>query len=215
MNLIALNDSKLARLHRQTENEIARRTAAATEGHDAASIVCGNEMAKRALIVAAAGAHSILLVGPPSCGKTMLRAVALKLDLTNTFEARPCPCGYRSDPFVVCRCTIRQVARHVRRLPDVDITLDLQRPSQRELKFAGMSLVDMQQQIAEKSRYESSELDEDSGNLLRAAVAEFALDVEVQQRIVAVARTVANLDRSEWIKPSHLCEAINYRMLMR
>jgi len=215
MNLIALTDSKLARLHRQTENEMARRTAAATEGHDAANIIFGNEVAKRALVVAAAGDHSILLVGPPSCGKTMLRAVALKLNLTNTFEARPCPCGYRSDAYVVCRCTIRQLARHVQRLPDVDITIEMQRPSQRELKSAGMSLADMQHQIAEKSRYESSELDEDSGNLLRAAVAEFALDVEVQQRSVAVARTIANLDRSERIKSSHLCEAINYRMLVR
>jgi predicted ATPase with chaperone activity len=33
--------------------------------------------------------------------------------------------------------------------------------------------------------------------------------------VVAVARTIANLDRSEWIKPSHICEAINYRMLRR
>jgi predicted ATPase with chaperone activity len=60
MNLLILTDTKLARLHRQTANEIARRTTAVTEGHDAASIVCGNEMAKRALLVAAAGGHSIL-----------------------------------------------------------------------------------------------------------------------------------------------------------
>jgi magnesium chelatase family protein len=83
------------------------------------------------------------------------------------------------------------------------------------MKCAGMALADMQQQIADQSRNESSDLDEDCSNLLRAAIAELGLDVEVQQRIVAVARTVANLDRSEWIKPSHICEAINYRMLRR
>jgi magnesium chelatase family protein len=34
--------------------------------------VCGQLAAKRALLVAAAGGHSLLLVGPPGCGKTML-----------------------------------------------------------------------------------------------------------------------------------------------
>ena len=95
MNLLTLTDSKLATLYRQTINEIVRRTTAATNGYDAASIICGNECAKRAVVVAAAGGHSILFVGPPNCGKTMLRAVALELGLGNTFEARPCPCGYR------------------------------------------------------------------------------------------------------------------------
>ena len=34
--------------------------------------VCGQALAKRALVVAAAGGHSLLLVGPPGCGKTLL-----------------------------------------------------------------------------------------------------------------------------------------------
>ena len=47
MNLLTLTDSKLAALHRQAANEIARRAKAATNGYDAATIIRGNEMAKR------------------------------------------------------------------------------------------------------------------------------------------------------------------------
>ena len=54
-----------------------------------------------------------------------------------------------------------------------------------------------------------------SRNLLKASVAELCLGTDVQQRIIAIARTIANLDRSERIKASHLCEAINYRALVR
>ena len=56
---------------------------------------------------------------------------------------------------------------------------------------------------------------DDSRNLLRAAVSEYALDADVRNRIIAVARTIANLDHSERIEARHLCEAINYRVFVR
>lgn len=46
-------------------------------------------------------------------------------------------------------------------------------------------------------------------------VSELALDADVRNRIVAVARTIANLDQSERIDSRHVCEAINYRALGR
>ena len=215
MNLITLTDSKLTTLHRQTINEIARRARAAVNGHDPATLVHSNEMAKRALVVAAAGNHSILFVGPPNCGKTMLRAVAIELGLATTFEARPCPCGYRNDPRRACDCSFKRIERHVRKWPVADISIEMMCPPEREMRSAGTGLAEMQQQIAAKTAHESLELDSDSCNLLRAAMSELALDADVRNRILAIARTVANLDHCERIEARHLCEAINYRMLRR
>ena len=88
-------------------------------------MIHGNEMAKRALVVAAAGNHSILFHGPPNCGKTMLRAVALELGLGNTFEARPCPRGYWNDLRRSCDCTDGRIEKHRRKFPTVDITIEV------------------------------------------------------------------------------------------
>jgi predicted ATPase with chaperone activity len=211
MNILTLTDTKLAALHRQAINEIARRTKAATNGHDAATLVHGNEMAKRALVVAAAGNHSILFVGPPNCGETMLRATALELGLGTTFEARPCPCGYRNDPRLACECSYKQIERHLRTLPVADISIEVMCPPEREMRSSGTGLAEMRQQIETKTAFESLELGDDSRNLLKAAMAELAFDTDVRNRILAVARTIANLDRCERIEARHLCEAINYR----
>ena len=213
MNLLRLTDSTLAALHRQVSNEIARRAKAATNGYDAASIIHGNEMAKRAVVVAAAGNHPILFIGPPNCGKTMIRAVALELGLGNTFEARPCPCGYRNDPRRACECRSSQIERHLRELPLANINIEMVCPPEREMRSRGTSVAEMRQQIEAKTDHDSPELDDDSHNLLKAAISECGLDTDTRNRILAVARTIANLDRSERIGARHLCEAINYRAM--
>jgi predicted ATPase with chaperone activity len=91
-NILKLKDERLAELYVQVSTEVRRRAAAAK--CDDVALIRGQEMDKRALLVAAAGKHSILFIGPPNCGKSMLRAAALKLGDFVTFEARPCPCGF-------------------------------------------------------------------------------------------------------------------------
>jgi predicted ATPase with chaperone activity len=216
MNLLALNDNKLAALHRQAAAEIARRAKAATNGYDAASIICGNEMAKRALLVAAAGNHSILFVGPPNCGKTMLRAVALEIGLGNTFEASPCPCDYHGSPIRACNCSSAKIERCRAAWPVADITIEVVQPPQRELNGRpGTTVDEMKNQIARMSGHADLALDEHSVNLLKCAGVELAIDPDARTRIIAIARTIANLDHSERIRTAHTCEAINYRAFRR
>jgi predicted ATPase with chaperone activity len=212
MNLLTLTDDKLAALHRQASNEIARRAKAAINGHDAASIIRGNECPKRALLVAAAGGHSILFVGPPNCGKTMLRGVGLELGLGTTYEARPCPCGYHGSPRRACNCSCSKIERCRAQWPTADITIEVAEPPQRELiGQPGTGVAEMKAQVARMTSHTDLTLDKDSANLLKAACVEYAIDPDGRNRILAVARTIANLDRSERIEARHVCEAINYR----
>ena len=52
-------------------------------------------------------------------------------------------------------------------------------------------------------------------NLIRHAITEFGLSARAYDRILRVARTIADLDESENISQSHLFEAISFRALDR
>ena len=59
----------------------------------------------------------------------------------------------------------------------------------------------MKAQIARMSSHTDLTLDQDSANLLKCACIEYAIDPDARNRIIAIARTIANLDRSERIGP--------------
>lgn len=58
-------------------------------------------------------------------------------------------------------------------------------------------------------------LDESGTSLLRATMTELGLSARAHDKILRLARTIADLDASESIQPAHISEAINYRMLDR
>ena len=52
-------------------------------------------------------------------------------------------------------------------------------------------------------------------NLLKATMTELGLSARAHDKILRVARTIADLDASDAIRRAHVSEAINYRMLDR
>ena len=133
-----------------------------------------------------------------------------------TFEARPCPCGYHGSPIKECRCTAGKIERHRAKLPVADITIEVLPPAARDLDGRpGTSSDHFSYILAGYQQFPSLELNDVCRNLLKAACAELGIDADSRGRIVAITRTVANLDHSETIQPAHLSEAINYRAFRR
>ncbi|NOT13333.1 MAG: YifB family Mg chelatase-like AAA ATPase [Methylococcaceae bacterium] len=154
----------------------------------------------------------------------------------------PCPCGYLGDPSGRCHCTSDQVMRYRAKisgplLDRIDMHLDVPRISHEVLRKGSPEgeessatirsrVVDARQTAMARSGKANSslsakevkqlcQLSEPDHKILEHAMDKFGLSHRAYHRILKLARTIADLARSESITTSHLSEAINYRKLDR
>ena len=157
----------------------------------------------------------------------------------------PCPCGHLGDRRHVCRCRQMQIQNYRARisgplLDRIDLHVELAALTDDEL-LAKNGPAEPSAAIRERvirarkiqhDRFEGSgitcngrmepaqllkycQLDRSTETLIRHAIEEFGLSARAYDRILRVARTVADLAGSENIRREHLFEAIGYRSLDR
>jgi magnesium chelatase family protein len=156
----------------------------------------------------------------------------------------PCPCGFLGDPKHECFCTYPQVQRYRSKMsgPLLDrIDIHIEVPPVQFRDLAGNQTVESSSTMlhrVEKARKIQAErfqrmkihtnagmssrqirkfcpLDSQSEDLLERAMDKFGLSARAHSRILKISRTIADLEGSEGIQPSHVAEAIQYRTLDR
>jgi len=157
----------------------------------------------------------------------------------------PCPCGNYGNPNHECTCTPMQIQKYMAKisgplLDRIDIHIEVpavkvaelsqkkpgepsdairarvirarQRQAARFKERTGLfSNADMQS----REIREFCMIDSDGEALLKMAMTKLGLSARAYDRILKVARTIADLGGSEEIRPEHLGEAIQYRSLDR
>ena len=156
----------------------------------------------------------------------------------------PCPCGYLGDARHECRCSPTQIQRYRARisgplLDRIDLHIEAPAVSITELRdtAAGESSATIAARVQtarnlQLARYKGTPtnanarmthqqirahipLDSTLGDLLQQAMEQLSLSARAYDRILKVARTIADLAASERIAAPHLLEAIQYRSLDR
>ncbi len=157
----------------------------------------------------------------------------------------PCPCGYYNHPTKACTCSPGQVQRYLNKisgplLDRIDLQIEIVpvpfekisdtapgEPSAairerviaarkiQEERFRSEEGIYCNAQMTPKLIAKYAVLDETSLTMLKTAMTRFDLSARAYDRILKVARTIADLDNSENIQFQHIAEAIGYRNLDR
>ncbi|HUS07910.1 MAG TPA: YifB family Mg chelatase-like AAA ATPase [Bryobacteraceae bacterium] len=151
----------------------------------------------------------------------------------------PCPCGFYGDPTRECRCTPGIIQRYLGKisgplLDRIDLHIEVPAVAYKELRVAAPSTpsAHMRERVQAaraiqhaRGFYNSAiphrelralcALDDAGERTLEMAVRKMSLSARAHDRILKVARTIADLSESTPVTSRHLAEAVHYRSLDR
>ncbi|TWU40575.1 YifB family Mg chelatase-like AAA ATPase [Novipirellula artificiosorum] len=174
-----------------------------------------------------------------------LRSTTFPSDFMLIAAANPCPCGYRSDPRRSCNCLPTQIEKYMGRISgplmdriDIHIEVpavpfdelssscgggttseqmraDVIKAREAQLARFGNGTVRYNAQMSSRQVRTHCALNKPCQHMLRHSVEEMGLSARAHDKILRVARTIADVAGDELIEEVHLAEAIGYRSLDR
>jgi len=156
----------------------------------------------------------------------------------------PCPCGYLGDPKKSCNCQARDVQKYRAHVsgPLMDrLDIHLEAPAVEFDDLASdapvLDSLTIREQVSRARRVQAERfkgrglfvnsqmnsgqvrkwapIDQQCQELLKSAMDRLGLSARAYNRVIKLARTIADLAGTEAISPAHLAEAISYRSLDR
>lgn len=157
----------------------------------------------------------------------------------------PCPCGFHGDPVRACRCSVPQIQRYMSKisgplLDRIDIHISVPAIKVSELssneicensdsirnrviharkiqlqRLAGEITIFNNSQMSSRMIRKHCQLELSGKNMLEKVINKTGLSARAYDRILKVARTIADLEGADQIVEQHLSEAVHYRTLDR
>jgi magnesium chelatase family protein len=173
------------------------------------------------------------------------QSVMFPAQFTLVASTNPCACGYYGDTIAQCTCSPRQREQYWAKLSgplmdriDLQVAVNRLKPEEITQQPTGESSATVRERVQQARDYASSrfnnaanlscnaqmqsrdlhkwcKLDDSSRNLLEGAIRKLGLSARASDRILKVARTIADLAGDDELKTNHVAEAIQYRTIDR
>ena len=156
----------------------------------------------------------------------------------------PCPCGYYGDEEKECKCSPQEIHRYLSKisgplLDRIDLHIEVKRPKYEKIssKIKSETSEEIRKRVCmareiQRKRYEFEKiklnaelngnliskyckLDEKGEEILEKAFKNLKLSIRAYEKILKIARTIADLEQKTDIEYKHIAEAIQYRSLDR
>jgi len=172
------------------------------------------------------------------------QTVAFPAQFTLVASTNPCPCGYFGDTLQPCSCTTRHREQYWAKLSgplmdriDLQVAVNRLKPEEITRQSAGEPSAVIRERVQSardrtRRRFEQDTprcnaemqsrhlrqwcpLDDTTRSLLEGAIRKLGLSARATDRILKVARTIADLAGDEHLQAQHVAEAIQYRTIDR